>query len=143
MTTKTTENTSATTTNATVGAQAAQVAPRKATATKKATTKTATPKAKEGAKKGARKPSTKKSTKRAASKKDATASVPREFSKTAVVVDLLRRKNGATMAEIAAATSWANHSIRGFVSGTVSKRMGLKVESSKNEAGERTYRISK
>ncbi len=47
----------------------------------------------------------------------------------------------ATLAEIAKATDWQNHSIRGFVSGHVIKKMGLKVESTKGEAGERTYRI--
>jgi hypothetical protein len=47
------------------------------------------------------------------------------------------------MAEIAKATDWQNHSIRGFISGQLTKRMGLTVESSKNEAGERTYHIAK
>jgi hypothetical protein len=36
---------------------------------------------------------------------------------------------------------WQNHSIRGFVSGHVTKKLGLKVESTKSEAGERTYRV--
>ena len=53
----------------------------------------------------------------------------------------LKRKEGATLAEIAKATDWQNHSIRGFVSGHVTKKLGLKVESTKSEAGERTYRI--
>ncbi len=44
-------------------------------------------------------------------------------------------------AEIAKATDWQNHIIRGFISGIV-KKMGIKVESSKNEGGERTYRIA-
>ena len=43
--------------------------------------------------------------------------------------------------EIAKATTWQNHSIRGFISGTITKKMGLTVESTKNEAGERTYRL--
>ncbi len=47
---------------------------------------------------------------------------------------------GATTGEIAKATNWQNHGIRGFISGNVTKRMGLAVESSKNEAGERSYR---
>jgi hypothetical protein len=62
-------------------------------------------------------------------------------TKTTTVLELLRRKEGATIAEIAKATGWQNHSIRGFISGTVSKKLGLAVESSKNEAGERTYGI--
>jgi hypothetical protein len=54
----------------------------------------------------------------------------------------LRRKEGATIADIAKATDWQNHSIRGFLSGTVTKKMGLVLESSKDEGGERTYRIT-
>jgi len=46
------------------------------------------------------------------------------------------------MAEIAKATNWQNHSIRGFISGTVSKKQGLAVESAKNAGGERTYRVA-
>jgi hypothetical protein len=47
------------------------------------------------------------------------------------------------MAEIAKATDWQNHSIRGFISGNLMKKMDLPVESFKNEAGERTYRLAK
>ena len=65
----------------------------------------------------------------------------RSGSKTAIVLELMRRKQGATLPEIAKATDWQNHSIRGFVSGHVIKKMGLKVESTKSEAGDRTYRI--
>ncbi|HZI51845.1 MAG TPA: DUF3489 domain-containing protein [Terriglobia bacterium] len=65
----------------------------------------------------------------------------RSRSKAQKVLELMRRKEGATLAEIAKATDWQNHSIRGFVSGHVTKKLGLKVESTKSEAGERTYRI--
>jgi Protein of unknown function (DUF3489) len=57
-------------------------------------------------------------------------------------LELLRRKEGATIAEIANATDWQNHSIRGFISGTLTKKMGLTVESVKSDTGERTYRIA-
>ena len=40
------------------------------------------------------------------------------------------------------ATDWQAHTIRGFISGNAGKKMGLTVESSKNEAGERTYHIA-
>jgi hypothetical protein len=53
----------------------------------------------------------------------------------------MKRKEGSTLAEIAKATDWQNHSIRGFVSGHVAKKLGPKVESTKSEAGDRTYRI--
>src|SRR5215475_9555425 len=62
-------------------------------------------------------------------------------TKKEIVLELLRRKDGATIADIANATQWQNHSIRGFISGSVSKKMGLAVESMKNDAGQRTYRI--
>ena len=54
----------------------------------------------------------------------------------------MSRKEGATLAEIAKATDWQNHSIRGFISGTLTKKMNLTVESMKNVDNERTYRIA-
>jgi Protein of unknown function (DUF3489) len=62
-------------------------------------------------------------------------------TKKAIVLELLRREQGATTAEIANATGWRSHSIRGFISGNVGKKMGLRIESGKNESGERVYRI--
>ena len=40
------------------------------------------------------------------------------------------------------ATGWLPHSVRGFISGALGKKMGLKVESTKREDGERVYSIS-
>jgi len=71
------------------------------------------------------------------------AAVPREFSKKAIVIEMLRRKAGATLGEIAKATDWQNHSIRGFISGALQTKMGLTVESFKNDLGERCYRLTK
>jgi uncharacterized membrane protein len=144
------KNAEATTTTETaaVAEQGAQVAPEKAASKKAASQKKGAPKAK-GAKKAAKqaKAAPKKQAKaKIASKKAAKAKeakVPREFSKKNIILDLLRRPKGATMAEIAKATDWQNHSIRGFISGNLTKKMGLKVESTKNEAGERTYRVAK
>jgi hypothetical protein len=65
----------------------------------------------------------------------------REGSKAATVLDLLKRPDGATLAELMKATGWQAHSVRGFLSGTVSKKMGLAVASTKVEDGERTYSI--
>ena len=66
----------------------------------------------------------------------------REGSKTATVLDLLRRPKGATLQEIMKVTDWQAHSVRGFISGNVGKKMGLTVESTKNEGGGRTYHIA-
>jgi hypothetical protein len=67
--------------------------------------------------------------------KAAKPKATRDGSKSAAVLELMRRKEGATLAEIAKATDWQSHSIRGFVSGYVARKMGLKVESTKNDAG--------
>lgn len=39
-------------------------------------------------------------------------------------------------------TGWQARSVRGFISGALGKKMGLAVESAKNESGERTYRVA-
>ena len=49
----------------------------------------------------------------------------RKGSKTAKVLDLLKRRGGTTMKELMKATGWLPHSVRGFISGTVGKQMGL------------------
>ena len=65
----------------------------------------------------------------------------REDSKTAKVLDLLRRSGGATSADLMKATGWQAHSVRGFISGVLGKKMGLKVASTKGEDGERRYSL--
>ena len=117
--------------------------PKRASANKRAV-KPATKKESKSAtpKKRSVKMETKSATKKAARPVAGTEEV-RDGTKKAIVLELLRRKEGATTAEIAKATDWQNHSIRGFISGSVTKKMGLVVESSKNGAGERTYRIVK
>ena len=84
-------------------------------------------------------PKAKGSKKKATSRKKAAPA--REGSKKADVLELLRRSDGATLAEIMKATGWQAHSVRGFISGSLSKKMGLKVESFKRPEGERVYRI--
>ena len=63
-------------------------------------------------------------------------------NKKAEVIAMMKRAKGATLAEIIEATGWQKHTVRGFVSILGSKGR-LKVESAKNDAGERTYRIAK
>jgi len=99
----------------TPGARRANVAPKKGKAGKKASP---AKKAPTGAKK---------------------ATDARVGSKAAKILDLLKRPGGATAKELIKATGWQPHSIRGFLSGTVGKKMKLTVVSSKGEDGGRNY----
>lgn len=65
----------------------------------------------------------------------------RDDSKTAKILDLLKQPGGVTSKELIKATGWQPHSVRGFLSGTVAKRMGLTVTSVKNEEGDRVYSV--
>jgi hypothetical protein len=69
------------------------------------------------------------------------AATPRAGSKTAKVVAMLQRKNGATLSEIMKSMDWQKHTVRGFMAGAM-KKAGFTVESFKPEGGERTYRIN-
>jgi hypothetical protein len=64
-------------------------------------------------------------------------------TKTEQVLVLLRRSKGASIADLSNATGWQAHSVRGFLSGTVKKKMGLAVVSEKDTKGVRRYRIAK
>ena len=99
------------------GARGAHVAPKKGKAGKKASPAKKAPK---GAKK---------------------ATGARDGSKSAKILDLLKRPGGATAKELMKASGWQAHSVRGFLSGTVSKKMGMAVTSTKGEDGERTYSV--
>ncbi|MEX2430880.1 MAG: DUF3489 domain-containing protein [Dehalococcoidia bacterium] len=63
-------------------------------------------------------------------------------SKQDTVLALLRRPEGASVHEMAAATSWQPHSVRGFLSGALKKRLKLEVTSEKEEGGERRYFVA-
>ena len=102
-----------------VGAHAAHVAPSKA-------------KAKKAPAKGKRRDTAR-----------TEANVAREGSKKAKVLALLERKEGATLAQLMKATGWQAHSVRGFLSGALGKKMGLTVESTKSDTGDRVYRLGK
>ena len=131
---------------AAVAPQGAAVVPEKASSKRGASQKKVAPKGQKGAKgkppvatpKKEPKPN-KKAAKPAHAKKTAT---PRADSKGSKILVLIGRPKGAALAEIMTATEWQAHSVRGFLS-TVSKKRGLKIESTKSEAGERTYRIAK
>ena len=65
----------------------------------------------------------------------------REGSKTAQILELLKRPDGATAKELLKSTGWQPHSLRGFLSGTVGKKIGLAVTFVKGEDGERSYAV--
>jgi hypothetical protein len=75
-------------------------------------------------------------------KKSARKAKVDRTNKKAEVIALLKRAKGASLAEVMAATGWQAHTVRGFVS-ILGSKGGEKIESAKNDAGERTYRIAK
>ena len=100
--------------DARAGGQGAHVAPKKGKAAKKA---------------------------KKAPKAQKEAGVARDGSKAAKVLDLLKRPEGVTLVALMKATEWQAHSVRGFLSGTVRKKLALTIESTKGEDGERTYSV--
>jgi hypothetical protein len=110
--------------------------PRRARAAKPA------PAAKRAAKApSAKKTSGKKATPAKKAAKPAHKPASARESKQDQVVEMLRATGGATLAAIMKATGWQAHSVRGFIAGAVSKKLGLNVSSFKNDAGERTYAV--
>jgi hypothetical protein len=119
---------------ATVAEQGAHVAPSKAPSEKGASRKKGAPKAKKSTKpaKAAKAP-------RVGAKKGATDA---RGNKKAEVIAMMKRAKGVTLAEIVELTGWQKHTVRGFVS-ILGSKGGEKIESSKNAAGERSYRTAK
>ena len=78
-----------------------------------------------------------------APKGEKNAGAARDGSKAAKILELLKRPGGATAKELMKATGWQPHSVRGFLSGTIRKKMGLDVTSTKGDDGERSYRVAK
>jgi hypothetical protein len=105
---------------ATAGKRGANVAPKKGKPGKKASPAKKAPKTRKSEKKG---------------------DSARNGSKAAMILELLKRPGGATSKELIKATGWQPHSVRGFLSGTVRKKMGLEVISTKGADGERSYSI--
>jgi hypothetical protein len=86
--------------------------------------------------------STKAKSKSKSEPKAAASRAPaRPGTKQALLVELLRRKEGATIAEAVKATGWQPHSVRGAISGTLKKKLGLAVTSDKVEGRGRIYRV--
>jgi len=73
---------------------------------------------------------------------DGTGPKPRRPSKQALVIELLQRPQGVTIAQVCAATGWLAHTVRGSFAGALKKKLGLQIVSDKTQGGERTYRIA-
>ena len=63
-------------------------------------------------------------------------------SKKAEIIARLRRAKGVSLPEIQKLTGWQKHTVRGFIS-VLGSKTGLKIISTRNDAGERTYRVAK
>ncbi len=71
----------------------------------------------------------------------APAPNPRPATKLAQVLALLQGQDGATIAELAEATGWQPHTVRGALSGMIAKKLGHTVTSEKFEGRGRVYSI--
>ena len=69
------------------------------------------------------------------------ARTPREGTKQAKLIAMLRAPDGATIEEITVATGWQSHTVRGAMAGALKKRLGLEVTSAKVEGRGRIYRL--
>ena len=78
---------------------------------------------------------------KAANRRKSAGKGARPGSKTAKILHLLERSGGATLKDLMKATDWQPHSVRGFLSGTLRKKMGLALTSTKNEDGARSYSL--
>lgn len=65
---------------------------------------------------------------------------PSKTRKIDQVIALLRRREGATVAQVGEVTGWQAHSVRGAVAGQLRKKLKLNVVTTKSEAGA-VYRI--
>jgi hypothetical protein len=74
--------------------------------------------------------------------KSQSPAAPPAGTKSEIVLALLRQPGGASLQALMAATGWQAHSVRGFISGQISKKMRLKIKSFKRERdGQRVYSI--
>jgi hypothetical protein len=65
----------------------------------------------------------------------------REGTKQALVIEMLRRPDGASIAEIVEATGWLQHTARGVLAGSLKKKLGLAIESEKDDTRGRIYKV--
>ena len=85
---------------------------------------------------------TKTTVKRAAPKPAAEKpKAPRAESKQAQLIAMLKRPDGATIAEVVEALQWQAHTVRASMAGTLKKKLGLTIESEKIDVRGRVYRV--
>ena len=89
-----------------------------------------------------RKPRTGRSAPGRQTKTETSPPTVRQGTKQALLIDLLKRKDGATIDEFVDATGWQPHSVRGAISGALKKKLGLTVNSKVIEGRGRVYRIA-
>lgn len=77
-----------------------------------------------------------------ASRRANETSADRGGSKAATILELLKRPGGTTLDALMKVTGCQGHSVRGFLSGTVRKKMGLSLASNKSEGKDRVYSIT-
>jgi hypothetical protein len=94
--------------------------------------------AKDGKQRG--KVGSKRPTAAPAARRSSQGRTDRKGTKTEKILALLRQPSGATLAALMRTTQWQAHSVRGFLSGQLGKRMGLRVKSFRRD-GERVYRL--
>jgi hypothetical protein len=63
---------------------------------------------------------------------DSPKPTPRSGTKQARMIEMLKHPKGATVEQIAAATGWQHHTIRGAISGALKKKLGLTIEATRS-----------
>lgn len=66
----------------------------------------------------------------------------REGTKQATLIELLKRPEGVSLAEMVQATGWQQHTVRGAMAGALKKKLGLNIVSDKTDGQDRKYRIT-
>lgn len=78
--------------------------------------------------------------KQRAKEAEGTGGQKREGTKQAIMIEMLRAPEGATVAEIMAATGWLGHTVRGAMAGSLKKKLGMQIDSAKEDGRGRVYR---
>ncbi len=75
-------------------------------------------------------------------KEDAPPPKGPRVTKQQIMIDMLSRPEGATIEELAEATQWLGHTVRGAMSGALKKKLGLTITSEKEDQRGRVYRVA-